>query len=206
MRAGCQCVVLSDKGPLEELSPPIPPLLATGAVHHHLIRAGLRTETSIAVETAQCFSTHHVAMLVGYGAHAVCPYLALESCRQWRASPRTEALVKAGKVPDLTAETATINYKKVRGPGWGGRGQSVHMCSLPRRCPWHMPAARQCFAALALSGCAARFSHASCRPPCTHRRPWRRASSRSSPRWASHCCPVTTARRWAPLGGAGQGW
>ena len=113
MRAGCQCVVLSDKeGDMHELSPPIPPLLATGAVHHHLIRAGLRTETSLAVETAQCFSTHHVAMLVGYGAHAVCPYLAFESCRQWRASPRTEALVKAGKVPDVSAETATINYKK----------------------------------------------------------------------------------------------
>ncbi|KAL4447262.1 hypothetical protein ABPG77_007295 [Micractinium sp. CCAP 211/92] len=112
VRAGCQCVVLSDKGAMDEQQPPIPPLLATGAVHHHLIRAGLRTETSIAVETAQCFSTHHVAMLVGYGAHAVCPYLAFESCRQWRASPRTEALVKAGKVPDVSAETATLNYKK----------------------------------------------------------------------------------------------
>ena len=64
------------------------------------------------METAQCFSTHHVAMLVGYGAHAVCPYLAFETCRQWRASPRTENLIKAGKVPDVTAETATINYKK----------------------------------------------------------------------------------------------
>lgn len=37
-------------------------------------------------------------MLVGFGAHAVCPYLGFESCRQWRASPRTEALVKTGKV------------------------------------------------------------------------------------------------------------
>ena len=64
----------------------------------HLYPSGLRTETSIAVETAQCFSTHHVAMLVGYGAHAVCPYLAFETCRQWRASPRTENLIKAGKV------------------------------------------------------------------------------------------------------------
>ena len=39
-------------------------------------------------ETAQCFSTHHVALLVGYGAHAVSPYLAFETCRQWRASSR----------------------------------------------------------------------------------------------------------------------
>ncbi len=51
-------------------------------------RKGLRTETSIVAETAQCFSTHHVALLVGYGAHAVCPYLAFETCRQWRASSR----------------------------------------------------------------------------------------------------------------------
>lgn len=51
-------------------------------------RKGLRTETSIVVETAQCFSTHHVALLVGYGAHAVSPYLAFETCRQWRASSR----------------------------------------------------------------------------------------------------------------------
>lgn len=114
VRAGCECVVLSDRqaSGMDPSRPPIPPLLAVGAVHHHLIRAGLRTETSLVVETAQCFSTHHIAMLVGYGAHAVCPYLAFESCRQWRASPRTEALIKAGKAPDVTAETATLNYKK----------------------------------------------------------------------------------------------
>jgi glutamate synthase (ferredoxin) len=68
--------------------PPIPTLLAVGAVHHHLIRTGLRTETSIVADTSQCFSTHQVCTLVGYGAHAVCPYLALETARQWRASPR----------------------------------------------------------------------------------------------------------------------
>lgn len=115
VRAGCGCVVLSDRlsqGAMDAARPPIPPLLGVGAVHHHLIRAGLRTETSLVVDTAQCFSTHHVAMLVGYGAHAVCPYLAFESCRQWRASPRTEALIKAGKVPDVSAEAATINFKK----------------------------------------------------------------------------------------------
>lgn len=113
VRAGCGCVVLSDRfASMNPSRPPISPLLGVGAVHHHLIRAGLRTETSLVVETAQCFSTHHVAMLVGYGAHAVCPYLAFESCRQWRAAPRTEALIKAGKVPDMTADAATINFKK----------------------------------------------------------------------------------------------
>ena len=53
-------------------------------------RAGLRTETSIVAETAQSFSTHHTAVLIGYGAHAVCPYLALETCRQWRMTPRSD--------------------------------------------------------------------------------------------------------------------
>jgi glutamate synthase (ferredoxin) len=77
---------------------PIPALLATGAVHHHLIRTGLRSDTSIVVETAQAFSTHHAAMLIGYGAHALCPYLAYETARQWRLSSRTQSLVKSGKV------------------------------------------------------------------------------------------------------------
>lgn len=53
-----------------------------------MCRKGLRTETSIVAETAQCFSTHHIALLVGYGAHAISPYLAFETCRQWRASSR----------------------------------------------------------------------------------------------------------------------
>ena len=52
----------------------------------------MRTETSIVAETAQCFSTHHVALLVGYGAHAICPYLAFETCRQWRSSSRSVCL------------------------------------------------------------------------------------------------------------------
>jgi glutamate synthase (ferredoxin) len=112
---GCGCIILSDKD-IKSLSspdmPPIPPLLAVGAVHHHLIRTGVRTDTSIVVETSQCFSTHHIAMLVGYGAHAICPYLGFESCRQWRASSRTANLIKSGKVPDLSASKATKNYKK----------------------------------------------------------------------------------------------
>jgi len=122
VRAGCQCVVLSDRATaeggldaasaLDAARAPIPALMATGAVHHHLIAAGLRSDTSIVVDTAQAFSTHHVAALVGYGAHAVCPYLAYETARQWRLSPRTAALVKSGKVPDVSVEDAQLNLKK----------------------------------------------------------------------------------------------
>src|SRR5918997_1610262 len=56
---------------------------AVGAVHHHLIRKGLRMKASLIVDTAQCWDTHHFGCLIGYGASAVCPYLALESVRQW---------------------------------------------------------------------------------------------------------------------------
>ena len=66
-----EVLVLSDKQAdpkdWDPKRPPAPALLAVGAVHHHLIKAGLRTETSIVAETAQCFSTHHAALLVGYG-------------------------------------------------------------------------------------------------------------------------------------------
>ena len=53
-----------------------------------MCRKGLRTDTSIVIETAQCNSTHHVCMLIGYGAHAISPYMAFETCRQWRVAPR----------------------------------------------------------------------------------------------------------------------
>lgn len=109
------CLVLSDRdddAPLSKSRVPIPTLLAVGAVHHHLIAAGLRSDTSIVAETAQAFSTHHIAVLVGYGAHAVCPYLAFESVRQWRASPRTSTLIKNGRIPAITAVAAQRNFKK----------------------------------------------------------------------------------------------
>ncbi len=66
-------VVVSDKnyfvGHLQEpTKPAIPVLLAVGAVHHHLILNGLRMSASIVAETAQCFSTHQFACLIGYGA------------------------------------------------------------------------------------------------------------------------------------------
>eukprot|EP00882_Tetradesmus_deserticola_P001840 GHRQ01001973.1.p1 GENE.GHRQ01001973.1~~GHRQ01001973.1.p1 ORF type:complete len:1051 (+),score=503.61 GHRQ01001973.1:46-3198(+) len=115
VKAGCQCVLLSDRASETSLQPekvPIPSLLATGAVHHHLIRTGLRSDTSIVVETAQAFSTHHAAMLIGYGAHALCPYLAYETARQWRLSTRTQSLVKSGKVPDISVGDAQKNLKK----------------------------------------------------------------------------------------------
>jgi len=113
VRAGSQLLILSDRtDDLVSTRPAIPSLLAVGAVHHHLISNGLRMSTSIVVDTAQCFSTHHFACLIGYGASAICPYLALETCRQWRMSTRTVALMKTGKISNLTVEQAQDNFRK----------------------------------------------------------------------------------------------
>lgn len=59
----------------------------------------------------QAFSTHHAAVLIGYGAHAICPYLAYETARQWRLSSRTQALIKTGKVPDVSIEAAQVGWR-----------------------------------------------------------------------------------------------
>ncbi|AGN01809.1 glutamate synthase [Salinarchaeum sp. Harcht-Bsk1] len=77
-RDGVDVVVLSDRNTGEDRVP-IPSLLATGAVHHHLVRNGLRNHVGLVVESGDPRQVHHVATLVGYGADAVNPYLAFET-------------------------------------------------------------------------------------------------------------------------------
>eukprot|EP00245_Coleochaete_scutata_P012805 TRINITY_DN501_c2_g4_i1.p1 TRINITY_DN501_c2_g4~~TRINITY_DN501_c2_g4_i1.p1 ORF type:complete len:1642 (-),score=381.86 TRINITY_DN501_c2_g4_i1:1105-6030(-) len=113
VKNGAHLIILSDRAEeLDATKPAIPALLAVGAVHHHLIQQELRMSASIVVETAQCFSTHHFACLVGYGASAVCPYVAYETCRQWRESTKTKNLMGQGKLKQLTSEQGQANYRK----------------------------------------------------------------------------------------------
>ncbi|CAA2995966.1 ferredoxin-dependent glutamate synthase, chloroplastic [Olea europaea subsp. europaea] len=112
VRNGCQLLVLSDRSDELATRPAIPILLAVGAVHQHLIQNGLRMQASIVADTAQCFSTHQFSCLIGYGASAVCPYLALETCRQWRLSTKTVNLMRNGKMPTVTIEQAQMNFCK----------------------------------------------------------------------------------------------
>ena len=76
--AGARIIVLTDRGGDAELAP-IPSLLLTSAVHHHLVRERLRTKVGLVVETGDCREVHHAALLIGYGAGALNPYLALET-------------------------------------------------------------------------------------------------------------------------------
>ncbi|MBW4447707.1 MAG: glutamate synthase subunit alpha [Spirirestis rafaelensis WJT71-NPBG6] len=114
VRSGAKILILSDKvsdGIGTEYTY-IPPLLAVGAVHHHLIREGLRMKASLVVNTAQCWSTHHFACLIGYGAGAVCPYLALDTVRDWWLEPKTQKSMERGTITTLTLEQAFGNYRK----------------------------------------------------------------------------------------------
>ncbi len=78
LAAGATILILSDRGVDAERAP-IPALLATAAVHHHLIRAGTRIRVGLVVESGEPREVHHLATLIGYGAGAICPYLAYES-------------------------------------------------------------------------------------------------------------------------------
>ncbi|KAM3113289.1 glutamate synthase large subunit [Phormidesmis sp. 146-33] len=119
VRSGQKILVLSDRltpsGQFTHLNTDysyIPPMLAVGAVHHHLIRQGLRMKASIVSDTAQAWSTHHFACLIGYGASAVCPYLALETVRQWWSDSRTKALMERGKIKAASLSAVQANFRK----------------------------------------------------------------------------------------------
>src|ERR671911_11787 len=107
VKAGSAVLVLSDRG-VNEMQAPIPSLLATASVHHHLVREGIRTATTLVVETAEAREVHHFALLVGYGATAVNPYLAFETI---------EELAGSHLLGDVGPEEAAKNYIKAVGKG-----------------------------------------------------------------------------------------
>ena len=100
---GASIVILSDRGHGRELAP-IPALLATAGVHHHLVRKGQRTRCGLVVESGEPREVHHFAMLIGYGAGAVNPYLAFETLEDMVADDRLPEVDDAG--------TAIKNYIK----------------------------------------------------------------------------------------------
>jgi glutamate synthase (NADPH) large chain len=120
---GARIIVLSDRGaqagggqeegvasaaPGEVALAPIPSLLLTGSVHHHLIAERTRTRAGLVVESGDARECHHIALLLGYGAAAVCPYLAIES---------VEELIRRGTLRDVTEAQAGANLIKALGKG-----------------------------------------------------------------------------------------
>jgi glutamate synthase (NADPH/NADH) large chain len=105
---GATILVLSDRGCVNDANAPIPSLLATAAVHHHLIRQGQRTRCGIVVESGEPREVMHFALLIGYGAGAVNPYLAYQTLA---------AMVQEGWIQGVTVREAINHYIKAINKG-----------------------------------------------------------------------------------------
>jgi glutamate synthase (NADPH) large chain len=106
IKGGNNILIVSDRS-ISATQVAIPALLALSAVHQHLVRAGLRTTTGLVVETGTAREVHHFAVLAGYGAEAVHPYLAMETLRD----------IHKQLPGDLSADKAIYNYVKAVGKG-----------------------------------------------------------------------------------------
>jgi glutamate synthase (NADPH/NADH) large chain len=104
---GAKIIVLSDRHASPELAP-IPALLLVSAVHHHLIQEKSRTRVGLVVETGEAREVHHMALLLGYGAAAINPYLALDTIAD---------MVQEGDLGDINPRKAMRNYIKACGKG-----------------------------------------------------------------------------------------
>ncbi|QKT11848.1 glutamate synthase large subunit [Rhodococcus sp. W8901] len=104
---GYRTLVISDRDS-DHLRAPIPSLLAVSAVHHHLVRTKERTKVALVVETGDAREVHHIALLIGFGAAAVNPYLAMETI---------EDLVAEGELTGVESSVAVRNYLTALGKG-----------------------------------------------------------------------------------------
>ncbi|HMJ82279.1 MAG TPA: glutamate synthase large subunit [Vicinamibacterales bacterium] len=98
--AGYTIVILSDRGADRDQAP-IPSLLATAGVHHHLVRQGTRTQCGLVVESGDAREVHHCALLLAYGAGVVNPYLAFETL---------DDMIRQRQLVGLTHDEAVLNY------------------------------------------------------------------------------------------------
>jgi glutamate synthase (NADPH) large chain len=108
IESGARLIILSDRTTDGPELVPIPSLLLTGAVHHHLIREKSRTRAGLVVEAGDVRECHHVALLIGYGAAVVNPYLAIESVRD---------LARRGVLEGVSENKAEANLLKALGKG-----------------------------------------------------------------------------------------
>ena len=107
VREGVTILILSDRG-VNRDEAPIPSLLATSGVHHHLVRKGLRTRCGLVIESGDAREVHHVALLMGYGAGAVNPYVAFETI---------DDMIRQGALEGRTHVQAVDNYIRALNAG-----------------------------------------------------------------------------------------
>jgi glutamate synthase (ferredoxin) len=107
IREGATILILSDRG-IDQTQAPIPALLATAGVHHHLVREGTRTRVGLVIETGEAREVHHMALLLGYGAGAINPYLAFETL---------DDMIRSGMLPGVEHGKAVKNYTKALDKG-----------------------------------------------------------------------------------------
>jgi glutamate synthase (ferredoxin) len=105
--AGFDILILSDRG-VGPQKAPIPSLLATAGVHHHLVREGTRTRCALVVESGDAREVHHVSLLLGYGAGVVNPYVAFETI---------DDMIRQGMLPGLDRHKAITHYIKALNKG-----------------------------------------------------------------------------------------
>ena len=107
IRSGASVIILSDRYATADMAP-IPALLFTSAVHHHLVREKTRTRVGLVVETGEALETHHFCLLIGFGAGAINPYLAFDSIRD---------LIREDVLTGINERKAVKNYIKAAGKG-----------------------------------------------------------------------------------------
>jgi glutamate synthase (ferredoxin) len=107
IKAGFNILILSDRGVGPKLAP-IPSLLATAGVHHHLVREGTRTRCALVVESGDAREVHHAALLLGYGAGVVNPYVAFETI---------DDMIRQGMLGTIDREKAIAYYIKALNKG-----------------------------------------------------------------------------------------
>ena len=107
VESGVGVLILSDRG-VDANHAPIPSLLAVAGVHHHLVREGTRHKCGLLIETGEAREVHHIALLLGYGAGSVNPYLAFESL---------DDLIRQGLLPDVAHNDAVKRYIKALNKG-----------------------------------------------------------------------------------------
>jgi glutamate synthase (NADPH) large chain len=136
VREGYTILILSDRGVSESLAP-IPSLLATAGVHHHLVREGTRTHCALVLESGDAREVHHCALLLGYGAGVVNPYLAFETL---------DDMIRHGLLVGVDHQTAMRNYIKALNKGILKVMSKMGISTLQSYC------GAQIFEALGLSG------------------------------------------------------